>query len=215
MVTDSTRELSYEILMTCSKGPYAKRPPADWGRIQKECPEIVRKVPEESIMTNFNSRTKPSYSPSCQIFTNQQENVNYNMSTSPRLNGDVSPRFNRIPPVHEIINDIPPRYNKEITPEFYGETVPGYNNRVAASRCTIETPHQVNEAPMHKKCDQQPVYAKNPMYLYTQNTNQLINDRNNNICTSMYKNSEDPSYAVGCTRRKMTLDVEKFNRFVK
>ncbi|KAF3425918.1 hypothetical protein E2986_12697 [Frieseomelitta varia] len=26
------------------EGPYAKRPPADWARIQKECPNIVRKV---------------------------------------------------------------------------------------------------------------------------------------------------------------------------
>ncbi|XP_032455373.1 eukaryotic translation initiation factor 4E-binding protein Mextli isoform X11 [Nasonia vitripennis] len=40
---DSSRELSYEFLMQCAKGPFAKRPPADWDRIQKECPNIVRK----------------------------------------------------------------------------------------------------------------------------------------------------------------------------
>lgn len=28
----------------CSTGPYAKRAPVDWARIQKECPNIVRKV---------------------------------------------------------------------------------------------------------------------------------------------------------------------------
>ncbi|XP_076243465.1 eukaryotic translation initiation factor mextil isoform X2 [Calliopsis andreniformis] len=39
------RELTYEFLMLCSTGPYAKRPPADWARIQKECPNIVRKAP--------------------------------------------------------------------------------------------------------------------------------------------------------------------------
>lgn len=30
--------------MMCSEGPYAKRAPADWARIQQECPNIVRKV---------------------------------------------------------------------------------------------------------------------------------------------------------------------------
>ncbi|XP_003487170.1 eukaryotic translation initiation factor mextil isoform X2 [Bombus vancouverensis nearcticus] len=39
------RELTYEFLLLCSTGPYAKRPPADWARIQKECPNIVRKEP--------------------------------------------------------------------------------------------------------------------------------------------------------------------------
>ncbi|XP_039312331.1 eukaryotic translation initiation factor 4E-binding protein Mextli isoform X8 [Solenopsis invicta] len=39
------RELTYEFLLLCSSGPYAKRPPADWARIQKECPNIVRKAP--------------------------------------------------------------------------------------------------------------------------------------------------------------------------
>ncbi|XP_020287318.1 eukaryotic translation initiation factor 4E-binding protein Mextli isoform X2 [Pseudomyrmex gracilis] len=36
------RELTYEFLLLCASGPYAKRPPADWARIQKECPNIVR-----------------------------------------------------------------------------------------------------------------------------------------------------------------------------
>ncbi|XP_076670853.1 eukaryotic translation initiation factor mextil isoform X3 [Andrena cerasifolii] len=39
------RELTYEFLLLCSTGPYAKRPPVDWARIQKECPNIVRKAP--------------------------------------------------------------------------------------------------------------------------------------------------------------------------
>ncbi|XP_076168737.1 eukaryotic translation initiation factor mextil isoform X3 [Ptiloglossa arizonensis] len=39
------RELTYEFLLLCSTGPYAKRPPTDWARIQKECPNIVRKAP--------------------------------------------------------------------------------------------------------------------------------------------------------------------------
>ncbi|XP_014471594.1 PREDICTED: uncharacterized protein LOC106742821 isoform X1 [Dinoponera quadriceps] len=39
------RELTYEFLLLCATGPYAKRPPADWARIQKECPNIVRKAP--------------------------------------------------------------------------------------------------------------------------------------------------------------------------
>ncbi|KAI4490153.1 hypothetical protein M0804_004335 [Polistes exclamans] len=39
------RELTYEFLLLCSTGPYAKRPPANWARIQKECPNIVRKAP--------------------------------------------------------------------------------------------------------------------------------------------------------------------------
>ncbi|XP_011877800.1 PREDICTED: uncharacterized protein LOC105567499 isoform X1 [Vollenhovia emeryi] len=39
------RELTYEFLLLCASGPYAKRPPADWARIQKECPNIVRKAP--------------------------------------------------------------------------------------------------------------------------------------------------------------------------
>ncbi|XP_053983080.1 eukaryotic translation initiation factor 4E-binding protein Mextli isoform X4 [Hylaeus anthracinus] len=39
------RELTYEFLLLCSTGPYAKRPPADWARIQKECPNIIRKAP--------------------------------------------------------------------------------------------------------------------------------------------------------------------------
>lgn len=30
--------------MQCSKGPYAKRPPADWDRIQTEFPSIIHKV---------------------------------------------------------------------------------------------------------------------------------------------------------------------------
>ncbi|XP_070172449.1 eukaryotic translation initiation factor 4E-binding protein Mextli isoform X4 [Polyergus mexicanus] len=38
------RELTYEFLLLCATGPYAKRPPADWARIQKECPNIVRKA---------------------------------------------------------------------------------------------------------------------------------------------------------------------------
>ncbi|XP_043473763.1 eukaryotic translation initiation factor 4E-binding protein Mextli isoform X6 [Leptopilina heterotoma] len=41
---NASRELSYDFLMMCSEGPYAKRAPADWARIQKECPNIVRKV---------------------------------------------------------------------------------------------------------------------------------------------------------------------------
>ena len=28
--------------MQCAKGPFARRPPTDWDRIQKECPNIVR-----------------------------------------------------------------------------------------------------------------------------------------------------------------------------
>ncbi|XP_012230384.1 eukaryotic translation initiation factor 4E-binding protein Mextli isoform X2 [Linepithema humile] len=39
------RELTYEFLLLCASGPYAKRPPTDWARIQKECPNIVRKAP--------------------------------------------------------------------------------------------------------------------------------------------------------------------------
>ncbi|CAL7935907.1 unnamed protein product [Xylocopa violacea] len=39
------RELTYEFLLLCSTGPYAQRPPADWARIRKECPNIVRKEP--------------------------------------------------------------------------------------------------------------------------------------------------------------------------
>ncbi|XP_051156303.1 eukaryotic translation initiation factor 4E-binding protein Mextli isoform X2 [Leptopilina boulardi] len=42
---NASRELSYEFLMMCSEGPYAKRAPADWARIQKECPNIIRKAP--------------------------------------------------------------------------------------------------------------------------------------------------------------------------
>ncbi|XP_043473733.1 eukaryotic translation initiation factor 4E-binding protein Mextli isoform X2 [Leptopilina heterotoma] len=42
---NASRELSYDFLMMCSEGPYAKRAPADWARIQKECPNIVRKAP--------------------------------------------------------------------------------------------------------------------------------------------------------------------------
>lgn len=34
--------------MQCAKGPFAKRPPADWDRIQKECPNIVRKVQDDN-----------------------------------------------------------------------------------------------------------------------------------------------------------------------
>ncbi|KAK0180454.1 hypothetical protein PV327_006094 [Microctonus hyperodae] len=41
--TKGDRELTYEFLLLCAKGPYAKRIPANWGRIQKECPNIVRK----------------------------------------------------------------------------------------------------------------------------------------------------------------------------
>ncbi|CAB0033788.1 unnamed protein product [Trichogramma brassicae] len=42
---DLTRELSYEFLMQCAKGPFARHPPADWERIQRECPAICRKAP--------------------------------------------------------------------------------------------------------------------------------------------------------------------------
>ncbi|XP_063993021.1 eukaryotic translation initiation factor 4E-binding protein Mextli isoform X3 [Diachasmimorpha longicaudata] len=42
--TNENRELTYEFLLLCATGPYAKRPPADWDRIQKECPTIIRKV---------------------------------------------------------------------------------------------------------------------------------------------------------------------------
>lgn len=50
------RELTYEFLLLCAKGPYAKRIPANWGRIQKECPNIVRKVDcasKDCITKNF------------------------------------------------------------------------------------------------------------------------------------------------------------------
>ncbi|XP_011297955.1 uncharacterized protein mxt isoform X2 [Fopius arisanus] len=43
--TSDNRELTYEFLLLCATGPYAKRPPADWDRIQKECPTIIRKKP--------------------------------------------------------------------------------------------------------------------------------------------------------------------------
>ncbi|XP_046746979.1 eukaryotic translation initiation factor 4E-binding protein Mextli isoform X2 [Diprion similis] len=42
-----SRELTYEFLLQCSAGPYAKRAPADWARIQKDCPSIVRKVQQQ------------------------------------------------------------------------------------------------------------------------------------------------------------------------
>ncbi|KAJ8670562.1 hypothetical protein QAD02_001821 [Eretmocerus hayati] len=41
----AAKELSYEFLMQCAKGPFAKRPPVDWEIIQKECPNIIRKAP--------------------------------------------------------------------------------------------------------------------------------------------------------------------------
>lgn len=44
VVVSDMKGLSYEFLLQCSTGPYAKRVPADWARIQEECPNIVRKV---------------------------------------------------------------------------------------------------------------------------------------------------------------------------
>lgn len=43
--TNENQELTYEFLLLCAKGPYAKRTPAEWERIQRECPNIVRKIP--------------------------------------------------------------------------------------------------------------------------------------------------------------------------
>nr|XP_012148055.1 PREDICTED: uncharacterized protein LOC100882061 isoform X5 [Megachile rotundata]XP_012148119.1 PREDICTED: uncharacterized protein LOC100882061 isoform X5 [Megachile rotundata]XP_012148177.1 PREDICTED: uncharacterized protein LOC100882061 isoform X5 [Megachile rotundata]XP_012148248.1 PREDICTED: uncharacterized protein LOC100882061 isoform X5 [Megachile rotundata]XP_012148306.1 PREDICTED: uncharacterized protein LOC100882061 isoform X5 [Megachile rotundata] len=51
------RELTYEFLMQCSTGPYAKRPPADWARIQKECPNIVRKFFQQEPIRWFEPET--------------------------------------------------------------------------------------------------------------------------------------------------------------
>lgn len=48
--------MSYELLLLCAKGPYAKRPPANWARIKEECPNIIRKVETQSRRstdTNF------------------------------------------------------------------------------------------------------------------------------------------------------------------
>ncbi|XP_008555908.1 eukaryotic translation initiation factor 4E-binding protein Mextli isoform X2 [Microplitis demolitor] len=42
---NDNREMSYELLLLCAKGPYAKRPPANWVRIKEECPNIIRKSP--------------------------------------------------------------------------------------------------------------------------------------------------------------------------
>ncbi|CAD6242196.1 GSCOCG00009444001-RA-CDS [Cotesia congregata] len=42
---NENREMSYELLLLCAKGPYAKRPPANWARIKEECPNIIRKSP--------------------------------------------------------------------------------------------------------------------------------------------------------------------------
>lgn len=55
VLSDSSRELSYEFLMQCAKGPFAKRPPADWDRIQKDCPSIVRKVQNMAVDDNANT----------------------------------------------------------------------------------------------------------------------------------------------------------------
>ncbi|XP_029037611.1 eukaryotic translation initiation factor 4E-binding protein Mextli isoform X3 [Osmia bicornis bicornis] len=51
------RELTYEFLLLCSTGPYAKRPPADWARIQKECPNIVRKFFQQEPIRWFEPET--------------------------------------------------------------------------------------------------------------------------------------------------------------
>lgn len=53
-----TRELSYEFLMQCSKGPYAKQPPQDWERMQREFPAIVKKVDLSFDDNNNNIGTK-------------------------------------------------------------------------------------------------------------------------------------------------------------
>ncbi|XP_020707396.2 eukaryotic translation initiation factor 4E-binding protein Mextli isoform X8 [Athalia rosae] len=49
-----SRELTYEFLLQCAAGPYAKRAPADWARIQKDCPSIVRK---QASITFFEPET--------------------------------------------------------------------------------------------------------------------------------------------------------------
>ncbi|XP_034176294.1 eukaryotic translation initiation factor mextil isoform X4 [Osmia lignaria lignaria] len=51
------RELTYEFLLLCSTGPYATRPPADWARIQKECPNIVRKFFQQEPIRWFEPET--------------------------------------------------------------------------------------------------------------------------------------------------------------
>ncbi|XP_014204232.1 eukaryotic translation initiation factor 4E-binding protein Mextli isoform X2 [Copidosoma floridanum] len=72
----ASTELSYEFLMQCAKGPFAKRPPADWDRIQKEHPNIVRKVQDTRVITNnANDINEHSLSPQLHPFNNT--NVTY------------------------------------------------------------------------------------------------------------------------------------------
>lgn len=49
--------MSYELLLLCAKGPYAKRPPANWVRIKEECPNIIRKVETRRSTDNSFMRT--------------------------------------------------------------------------------------------------------------------------------------------------------------
>ena len=64
--------------MQCAKGPFAKRPPVDWDRIQKECPNIVRKVQDNITNSVFTRKDYDTNTLNHKIFidkTASQNNV--------------------------------------------------------------------------------------------------------------------------------------------
>ena len=62
--SEGIQQFTTEFLLLISKGPFAKQAPADWARVQKECPAIVRKVDDRRIMpTNIYPSEATRYSP--------------------------------------------------------------------------------------------------------------------------------------------------------
>lgn len=110
--------------MQCAKGPFAKRPPADWDRIQKECPNIVRKVQDD----NANDALSCTYSTNNNTHSNDRKSFINNEFASPFQNNfgyfnqqpfnvtnnanNNNNTFNTFPKINDgIINDKRPTIN--------------------------------------------------------------------------------------------------------
>lgn len=224
--------------MECAKGPFAKRPPADWDRIQKECPNIIRKVHDsiesDYILTNQESETNKSWFSSYHCFTNkdahkpfrdeqiaQSEHKNapkYIRESAIRFNDDIVTRHNNRedPPNGEIIHnrELATSFNEKIAPSFKRELPPRFNREIEYNEYGEQDRDTLARSRMYtNRFNRETIYTKNTAQHnynnnFVRNESNNYSDRNNN---DFYKTSQE-SEVGGCMRRKMSFDMATFNR---
>ncbi|XP_014229146.1 eukaryotic translation initiation factor 4E-binding protein Mextli isoform X2 [Trichogramma pretiosum] len=198
---DLTRELSYEFLMQCAKGPFARHPPADWERIQRECPAICRKV--QGIKNNINIDT----------YKNETKfgikNVTNNEGSNTQ-NVDSSETDKKYCNFENFIKQ-QKLWSKERRDNIFDKPVPTYNNHFKF----FDTQRTENvfekTVPRHennfKSFDTHRDIPCSPTYVYK--NDYPVTDFGYGYFQNFHKINSYNSYV------RPTIDVAKFNRLIR